>query len=287
MGEPFKDILIFYDGLGNTNVSWILDNRFDDPFPHVFTLEFSPNRAGFESNEYSLIAEGSKVAQLSDGVFRTAGMTNTAFYRVRLTTPAGTYYSPIKGLDGNVDRSHVGLLRELLRKEALLFRKDRGGVHGYLFKKRYYGPKCTCYDKNTIKLVTNACIKCAGTGFVDGFFPGIPFPILIENQEIRNSQITNVGNVDIRQLGVRCFANPVADSEDLWMETDTGKVYEIGKYTVAARLSYQPVAAKMEMKELPLVDSISLLIAATKDKHDLVGGSFTSPVRPHISVEPS
>jgi len=96
VGEPFKDILIFYDGLGNTNVSWVLDSRFDDPFPHVFALEFCANEAGFEANEYLTIAEGNNVVQLSDSVFRTAGMTNTAFYRVRLTTSAGKYYSPIK-----------------------------------------------------------------------------------------------------------------------------------------------------------------------------------------------
>jgi len=281
VGEPFKDILIFYDGLGNTNVSWVLDSRFDDPFPHVFALEFCANEAGFEANEYLTIAEGNNVVQLSDSVFRTAGMTNTAFYRVRLTTSAGKYYSPIKGLGGNVDRSHIGLLRELLRKEAILFRKDRGGVHGYLFKKRYYGPRCTCHDKNTGTLVTNTCIKCVGTGFIDGFFPGMPFPILIESQETRNSQITNVGNVDIRQLSVRCFANPVADASDLWMEADTGKVYQIANCTIVARLSYQPIAAKMEMRELPLVDAVSLLLSTTKDKNNVVSGSFVSSLKPH------
>ena len=263
MARPFNDIRIVYDGLGLTTVSWVLDSRFDDPFPHNFELQFAANRAAFESGEYAVINQGQKVIQLSDVVFRDAGVSSAAFYRVQLTTPAGQYLSGIKGLDGNVSISNINLLKEILRKESLSLRKDRGGVEGLLFKRRYYGPKCGCRDKNSGTLISTACIKCAGTGFQDGYFPGIPFSISILGQEGRHSQISQLGTVDVRQLTVRGLANPVTDPKDIWQELDTHKVYEIKDCATISRLSYQTIATQIELRELPLVDAISLFISST------------------------
>ena len=260
MAQPFHDIQVTYNGIGKTTVAWILDSRFDDPFPHMFELQFSQSSAGFDAGEYVTIAQGSKATQLVDTVFRDSGISSLAFYRVQLTTPAGVYKSDFKGLAGNVAGSNLGILKELLRKENILFRKDRGAISGYLFKRRYYGPSCSCTDKNSKTLVSNACAKCAGTGFFDGYFPGIEFPILIESPEVRHAQIQPTGISDVRQLLVRCLVSPVADSKDIWMEADTNKTYEVKEYTVTSRLSYLPVAAKIELRELPLVDTISLLL---------------------------
>ena len=264
MAQPFKDIRIFYDGLGHTAVTWVLDSRFDDPFPHIFELQFANNRAAFDSNEYEVLAQGDKATQLVDFVFRNAAVSTAAYYRIKLTTPAGEYLSAIKGLEGNVAVGSVNLLRELLRKEELVLRKDRGGVQGYLFKLRYYGPKCSCRDKNSGTLVSTACLQCAGTGFVDGYFPGMPFPVLIENQEDREVKSTAIGVLTSRQLAVRCLADPIAETQDLWMEADTSRVYEIQGCTIASRLSFQPVAVKLQLQELSLADSVALIISSAK-----------------------
>lgn len=263
--NPFKDLRVFYDGLGRTAVSWILDSRFDDPYPHSFELHFSASSTGFNSNDYEIIALGDKVSYLRDNVFRTAGFSGSAYYRVKLTTPGGTYMSSTKGYDGNVDKKNIGVLRELLRKESLAMRKDRGGVTGYLFKRRYYGPRCVCTDKNTNTLVSTSCIACAGTGFKDGYFPGVEFPILISSAETSQAQISEVGSADLRAFEARCLAFPTADAKDIWLERDTSRAYEIKKYSIISRYSLEPVAAQIELRELPLADTVALIVSSLRD----------------------
>lgn len=277
MAQPFQDIRIFYDGMGQTNIGWVLDPRFDDPFPHKFELHFAWNSAGFDSNEYEIINTGEKVEFLADTVFRDNGIASAAFYRVKLTTPAGEYVSSPKGLQGNVNIRNINILKELIRKENLALRNDRGSANGFLFKRRYYGPTCKCTDKNTGTLITGACRVCAGTGFKDGYFPGVPFPVLIAGQEQQKAEFTQVGPQEVRVIQARCLAYPTADSKDLWMEADTSRVYEIKQNTIVSRLSFQPVASMVELRELPLVDAIPLIVSSTKFAESFTRPSYIAP----------
>ena len=275
------DIRVFYDGLGRTAVSWELDPRFDDPYPHVFELHFARNPSAMYSDEYYILGSGDKVTFLMDRQFRDPGLPSQAYYRVKLTTPAGSYLSDVKGIDGNVDSRNVNILKELLRKETLALRKDRGGIPGWLFKRRYYGPACDCTDKNTNTLVSHACVQCAGTGFKDGYFPGVSFPILISGQNIQGARQTPAGPRETRVLQARCHAFPPAAYKDLWLEADTSRLYEVEEFDVIGRLSYQPVAANMNLREMPLADTVSLIISSLKsmvvvDSAD--AGSYATPV---------
>lgn len=262
--QPFKHIQVFYDGLGKTAVGWVLDGRFDDPFPHTFELQFSKSNVGFLANEYETLSSGLDVTYLYDNVLRTIGTTGFAYYRVKLTTPAGTYLSPVKGLGGNVAPANIPILKEIFRKEKLAMRKDRGAALGYLFKRRYYGPRCSCTDKNTGTLVSNACLECAGTGFKFGYFPGVEFPILIGNPESRTTQMSPAGTSDVRAISARCLSFPSADVKDIWMEKDTSRVFEIAAATVVSRYSLEPIAVNIELRELSMADTVSVLVSSVK-----------------------
>jgi hypothetical protein len=283
MGEPFKDLRILYDGLGRTAVSWTLDPRFDDPYPHTFELQFSRISTGFDTGEYYIVGSGNKVDFLLDVKFRDAGLPSAAFYRVKLTTPAGQYYSPARGLQGNVNDKNLGLVRELLRKENLALRNDRGAAKGFLFKRRYYGPPCSCTDKNTGILVHSMCRDCAGTGFKDGYFPGVEFSILAMSTEDQRDSASPAGPQDIRAIEARCLAFPAATSRDLWMEADTSRLYEVKDYSIIGRLGLHPVAAKMQLRELPLVDIVPLLVSLDKETSSPPTTAFaTSTVKPPL-----
>lgn len=264
VANPFKDIQVFYDGFGNTAVNWILDERFDDPYPHYFELQFSKSATGFNSNEFEVVDSGKDLSFLRDTKYRTEGYAGTAFYRVGITTPAGTYLSSVKGISGNVDKRNLGILRELLRKENLVFRLDRGATAGYLFKRRYYGPRCVCTDSNTDTVVSLSCTSCSGTGFKYGYFPGVEFPILISSPENAQTEISEVGSLNLRAIAARCLPFPIADAKDLWMEKDTSRVYEVRKTTIVSRYSYVPVACQIELRELAMVDSISLALSSMR-----------------------
>ena len=262
MSRPFNDIRIIYDGLGLTTVSWILDSRFDDPFPHNFELQLARSATGFTNNEYVVLDSQAGVTFLKDKVFRDAGISSTSFYRVKLTTPAGTYLSSAKGLTGNVKPRNVGILRELLRKEHLVLSPDRGAIVGRLFKRRYYGPTCSCVDKNSGTSVAAICPNCFGVGYLNGYFPGVYFPVLIMGPEEVAAQISPVGIADVRSITARCLAFPPVDSKDIWMEEDTSLVYEIAKYSIVSRYSFEPVATTLEMRALPMADTVALLLRA-------------------------
>lgn len=263
--NPFKDIQVFYDGVGNTAVNWILDERFDDPYPHYFELQLAKSATGFHSNEYEVVDVGTDVAYLKDTKFRTAGFAGAIHYRVLIRTPAGLYVSTPKGISGNVDKKNLGIMRELLRKENLALRVDRGAAAGYLFKRRYYGPKCECTDSNTDTIISTACISCAGTGFKYGYFPGVEFPVLITSAESPQVQMSDVGAINLKSIEARCLAFPVAEPKDIWLERDTSRVYEIRKCSIISRYSYAPIAAQLELKELTLADTVSLIISSMRD----------------------
>lgn len=262
VGTPFKDLNIFYDGIGNTLVYWLLDARFNDPYPHNFELQLARSATGFANNEYDVLDAQEGVTCLKDGVFRDAGISSTSFYRVKLTTPGGTYLSSIKGLTGNVKPKNVGILKELLRKEHLALRPDRGAVAGKLFKRRYYGPICSCVDKNTGTSVAAICPNCFGVGYLHGYFPGVYFPVLIMGPEEVTAQISPIGISDVRVINARCLAFPPIDSKDIWLETDTSQIYEISKYSIISRYSYEPVATTLEMRALTMADTVALLLKA-------------------------
>lgn len=282
IANPFKDIQVFYDGVGNTAVSWILDERFDDPYPHSFELQFSKSATGFHSNDYEVVDSGIDIAYLKDRKFRFAGFAGSAHYRVVIRTPAGAYVSLPKGITGNVDKKNLGIMRELLRKESLALRSDRGAAAGYLFKRRYYGPRCECTDPNTDTVVSTACVKCAGTGFKYGYFPGVEFPILITSAESPQVQMSDVGAINLKAVEARCLAFPVAEPKDIWLEKDTSRVYEIKKCSIISRYSYAPIAAQMELRELTLADTVSLIVSSLRDvsvpKDTTSLNSYYSPI---------
>jgi hypothetical protein len=263
--NPFKDIQIFYDGIGNTAVNWILDERFDDPFPHYFELQFSSSSTGFHSNEYEVIDAGTDVSFLRDRKLRFSGLAGPSHYRVAIRTPSGLYASAPKGLTGNVDKKNIGILRELLRKENLAFRKDRGGVEGYLFKRRYYGPKCDCTNNAVNTAISPVCECCLGTGFQNGYFPGVEFPILMIDPESPETMMSEVGAINLKSIQARCLAFPVAELKDIWLEKDTSRVYEIRARSIVSRYSYAPLAAQMQLRELTLADIIRLVSSSIRD----------------------
>ena len=262
MNSPFFDLRVFCDGLSTTVVSWELDPRFPDPLPYTFELQFAPAETAFASNEYQILVSGVGVTTLVDTVMRGGGLLEDSYYRVRLTTPLGSYDSEIKGAVGNVSTNNIPLLRELRRKEALALRKDRGAIPGYLFKRRTYGPKCKCHDKNTGEMVGATCPDCAGSGFVGGYFPAVPYTLLLQSPEVREVQRSNIGTADTRVLTARCQPVPEPQSKDVWMEADTTKAYEIRKYELISRLSFQPVAGQLEMRQLAQADTVAVLINA-------------------------
>jgi hypothetical protein len=282
LANPFKDIQVFYDGLGRTAIGWVIDERFDDPHPHYFQLHFSRSSTGFNSSEYEIIDAGTNVTFLKDEKFRTAGYAGSAYYRIVLNTPAGQYVSAAKGFTGNLDKKNLAIMRELIRKEQLALRPDRGATAGYLFKRRYYGPRCECSDPNTGTLVSSSCLSCVGTGFEYAYFAGVDFPILIASAEESQVQMSDMGSISMKSIDARCLAFPIAGAKDVWLERDTNRVYEIKKSAIVSRYSYVPVAAQIELRELTMADTVSLIMSSIRDiavaENPLASRAYNAPI---------
>src|SRR6185369_12176846 len=91
--QPFNRLIVDYIYAGNARVVWEMQRHFIDPLPHTFQLQVghTPDNAATD-----WVDVGSPVQDAFftvDPTKRLFGKFKDLHYRVKITTPAGTYYS--------------------------------------------------------------------------------------------------------------------------------------------------------------------------------------------------
>lgn len=140
---------------------WELTPTFVDAGPLIFTLQVgkTANSDADDWEDVGLPVENQYFAV--DDEQRVWGKMNWTFYRVKLETSLGTYYSlPVNGL-GTLSKRDWRVAREFVRKEKLWHRLNFGSQEGYLLKRRWTGKKCpTCLDFQTDEVRNPECHTC-------------------------------------------------------------------------------------------------------------------------------
>lgn len=260
----FDRVMVDYVVAAGATVSWRLFRHFTDAAPHVYELQFSDVDAA-DAGAWTTVASGTNVSQLTDPVRRLRGKEWQAFYRLKLTTSVGNYYSEPTPAFGILGRRDWLLARDVVRQFRTQFEKFEGW-NGKLIKRRLSGtePSPQNLDVATTDPLTGQVIAphttaTRGTEFAGGFFAGVTWkvkiadttawgPILGPNDRIRN---TEDGPTSINGFAI---AFPLASSKDLFLHVGSGRYYEVWPVKAEKEWRGVPLIVQVELRHLPASD---------------------------------
>lgn len=166
-------------------VQWSMDRAVESG-----SYKFSLYRSGGSSGPWDAVAENlvnqysfedrftKPFEQTTPDVVRPNQLNQFRdfWYRVVVTTPSGGSLDVVDNVsplfEGTLaDRKMFQYQRKALRDFCLQLKLN--GTPVAILKRRHWGVRCTCVDKATRELVRSACVKCWGTGFLEGYWDPI------------------------------------------------------------------------------------------------------------------
>ena len=253
---------------GGTRVLWTLLDTFNDPPPWTFQLQVG--RTGSQLSDdwvnVGIAMENTCYAVDPEQQNFTKGETDT-HYRVKLTTPVGTYYSEPVAKLGILSRHDWRLAQEIVRKEKLRFRL--AAQDGYLLKRRVTGTNCSrCLDLQTMEVTDPYCPQCWGTGKECGYY----YPIACVWADL--SPVTHRKHVDdqavrgtIQDIVVtaRMLMLPLIEENDVWISRKTDERFYLQTIQNVTERRGVPLVANVQLRPAPYTDVIYRIAIPQQD----------------------
>ncbi len=250
--DVFSRLRVDYLVVGGSRVAWELVSSMQDAGPYYFQLQIG--RHGVEDDDWTTI--GAPVVDGSyaiDPEHRLWGMTQWAFYRVRLQTNSNVYFSRPQPPWGNLSQLDWNLVANMQVTQKLSFMHE--GVPGLLLKRKVYGTKCTeCTDFQTGEVTVSDCPSCYGTGFEGGYWAGpsccYTKMSLPKRREQRDGGQAR-GMVNDIAIQAEMLAEPFLSEEDVWINRDTDERWFIHEISHKVEWRSYPVVLNVEMRKIP------------------------------------
>lgn len=260
--NPFDYIRVYPQDRNKTLVDWELSSNFTDVGPYAFTLQLSRSANPDVPSEWvdivTMIDGSSLVVDLVDQVQRYFSTFENWFYRIKLVTGGGIYYSNIETTWGTLPRSDRLIIREMYRQECLRLTK-KVGTQGLLLKRKYWGPKETnpnIVDPDTGDIINPLSATDLSTSFVEGYWKPIDYTLEFKPNKQKKADITDEGNTDPTIEMVHGLAWPIPRTRDVWVNCYNNKRYYINGVVIRSQVKHIPVTIDFEMREAPPDDVI-------------------------------
>jgi hypothetical protein len=234
---------------GGTRVEWEMDSRFSDPLPYVFQLQVGRTGLAGADDWENVGLSATDTYYLVDDSQRVYGKTQWSYYRVKLVTDEGTYYSAPANCLGDLSFRDWRLSRAIIRQETVRFRQA-AGQEGYLLKQRIAGDKCdACRDYQTDEVVDAQCELCYGTGFTDGYFDPEGCIWAALEQEVRHEELKGErATVNDIKVGARMLAEPQLNENDVWVDRKTDFRWIIHEVKHLVEIRGFPIVYQVELR---------------------------------------
>jgi hypothetical protein len=251
----FDRVVVRHTIRGGTWVGWTLLPTFTDPAPLTFQLEVgttaNPDADNWKPVGTPVVNQYSKI----DPDQHVWGKTNWTHYRVKLTTSLGVYYSEPTGGMGILHRRDWLLARELVRQRLVYYRKGRSAQRGFLFKRRWGGPRCpVCTDMQTQEPRNPDCPTCYGTGFQCGFYYPQACVWASLSPKQRRTQLDGGqarGTVDDIVVQADMLLTDLLSEGDLFVVEQTDDRYYVRQVQHTAEVRGVPIAGNVELRLIP------------------------------------
>jgi hypothetical protein len=242
---------------GGTRVMWQLIPEFNDPLPWTFQLQVGKTGGDDDGwEDVGLPIENTCYA--IDSEKRVYSKTQNTHYRIKLSTPAGLYYSQPTAKAGILGVRDWRLAQEIVRKERLRFRYV--SQDGFLLKRRSTGENCTsCLDLQTNEVTNPYCQECWGTGKQCGYY--YPMACIWADLSPRTRRMhiddqARRGTVKDIVVTGRMLMLPLIDEQDVWVSRKTDDRYYIHSIQNVAEIRGVPLVANVELRPAPFTDVI-------------------------------
>jgi hypothetical protein len=257
--EAFLSLRVTPTIAHGSRVDWALSPGLTDSGPYTFQLQ-GGNTGLNQADDWCDI--GSEVVDTYyalDDEQRVYGKTNWSHYRVVLTTPQDTYYSPPIPAYGDLDSKDRREWQLIAKSWQRQFR-IKAGNEGYLLKRKLFGEKCSCVDFQTGEINDPECELCYGTGFVQGYYDPVPcfyaqLSRLTSHNERDGGQAR--GTIDDRlRVRAKMLAVPMVFENDVWVDKSSDHRWYI--HEIQNHVEIRGVAAVIdcELRLAPFSDPI-------------------------------
>jgi hypothetical protein len=237
---------------------WRLVSEFNDQLPWSFQLQTGAT-GGQDADDWTdvgLAVENTCYAIDPDK--RVYGKSQSTYYRVKLTTPNGIYYSEPVSKSGILDSRDWRIAKEIVRKERLRFRYS--AQDGFLLKRRTTGDNCnSCLDLQTNEVTNPYCKECWGTGKQCGYFYPMACIWADLSPRTRRMHIDDQamrGTVKDIVISGRMLMLPLIDEQDVWVSRKTDDRYYIHSIQNVAEIRGVPLVANVELRPAPFTNVI-------------------------------
>lgn len=258
-GDPcrsvFDRVVVRHYIKGGALVMWELLDTFTDPGPLTFQLQVGTtnNPLADDWQDVGLPVENQYSAV--DPEQRVWGKTNFTHYRVRVTSPLGTYYSLPTGGMGVLSRGEWLLARELVRQRKVDYRKGKAAQEGYLLKRRWTGQRCyDCMDLQTQESRDPDCESCYGTGFQCGYYYPMSCVWAKLSPRARRTELDGGqgrGTVNDIVVHADMLLTDLMAEDDVWVSDRADDRYYVHRVTHTAEVRGVPVAGQVELRPIP------------------------------------
>ena len=228
-------------------IEWVIDESFPcnwGPLTHTVLVGNSP------SDQFTKLDEVFDDTVYVDPVKRSLTTLLDTWYAIMTVDAKGKrYFSPPQKVASRWAKREWLIAREATRQAKVRLIKRKGGVRGFLLRRRVVGAPCsTCLDPDTQRITDPMCEECYGTGITGGYYPAVECYV-DQHPEKLVFKIDPTLGIITDKLGARnILAYPPFHPNDVWVTATTGLRY----------LVQETVATIAHIEGVPLFQQIQV-----------------------------
>jgi hypothetical protein len=253
---PFRWVKVRFSPSGSpsTQVEWELDPAFHDPEPYSFQLLVSS-----DSPTGTFTPVGPPVVNTFvafDPQQRLYGKFLETYYKLRLTTPRGTYESAPASAYSGTNFRDWRIIREMYRQDLKKLKRYTGAYDARLLKRKRAGQLCpVCGDSITEEARQAKDTTCYGTGILGGYYPDVEFWVDLGNEQFTEKiDLQYAGTAKKSPQQVLCPALYFVTTEDIIVLRRSGVRLHVNQVAVVQSLRSVPIRLALTVELLPFSD---------------------------------
>lgn len=243
-----------------TWVEWLMHPEFRDPQPYTYQLQVGHTGSNLADDWQDVGLPIANVTYAIDDTQRVYGKTQWTHYRIKLTTPQGTYYSAPQQTWGDLPFRFWRLVANRERIYRRQFTATSRAQEGYLLKVRLTGARPELgdgvLDYQTEEVTNPQSPETVGKEFIGGYYAPIPCVWMDPDTKITRREHRDAGEArgtvnDGLRVKAVMLATPQVDSYDVWVDRINDFRWEIHEIEHLEAIQGVPIAIRAELRLLP------------------------------------